>query len=249
MGSSTHSSANPPPDAGQFATTRWSLVMRAGRAESPESQRALATLCQDYWFPLYAYARRKTANVEEAQDLTQSFFVALLEKDYVAQADPERGRFRAFLLTAFKHFLSKEWERERAQKRGGGQAPIALDFESGENRYRLEPAGEFTPDRLYEREWALTLLDRVLQGLREEYHAGNKAALFDRLKGFMTRSADGSLAEAAQDLGISEGAAKVAAHRLRTRYRERLRAEIAQTVADPSDVDAEIRSLFEILGS
>jgi RNA polymerase sigma-70 factor (ECF subfamily) len=182
--------------------------------------------------------------------LTQEFFARLLEKDYVGDADPERGKFRAFLLTAFKHFLANEWHKARAQKRGGGRAPISLDFAAGESRYLREPADELTPERIYDRQWALTLLEHVLARLREELVRAGQAELFEQLKVFITPSTTAAgYAAAAGELNISEGAVRVAVHRLRRRYRHLLRAEISQTVAEPSNVEDEIRSLFSALDS
>src|SRR3954469_11269540 len=146
----------------QFTTTRWSMVLAAGRRSSPDAKKALETLCQIYWFPLYAYARRRVSQHSDAQDLTQSFFATLLQKDYVRPAAPERGRFRSYLLTTFQHFLSKEWEKAKAQKRGGGQLPIRLDFSVGDSRWQLETCSQLTADQLYERQWALTVLNRVM---------------------------------------------------------------------------------------
>jgi RNA polymerase sigma factor (sigma-70 family) len=240
------------PAAGKrhFATTQWSVVLAAGRRSSPDSSEALAALCQTYWYPLYAYVRRRVGNVHEAQDLTQAFFAKVLEKNYLAVAQPERGKFRAFLLTSFKNFLANEWDKARTLKRGGGKAPIPLDFESGESRFSFEPIDDLTPERLYDKQWALTLLKQVLGRLREEFMRAGKEQQFLHLKVFITGEASlGAYAEAARELGMTEGAAKVAAHRLRRRYRELLRAEIAQTVAEPSEVDDEIRSLFATLGS
>lgn len=229
----------------EFETTRWSLVLAAGHRSSPDAQAALTTLCRSYWFPLYSYVRRRVGNRDEAQDLTQAFFVQLLEKDYLAVARPERGKFRAFLLTSLKHFLSNQWDKARAQKRGGGRAAIPLDLAAGESRYCLEPMDELTPERLFERQWALTLLEQVLRRLREESVATGKERQFERLKAFVAgQSSAGAYAAAAEALGVTEGAVKVAVHRFRRRYRELLRSEIAQTVAGPADVDDEIRSLF-----
>jgi len=203
-----------------------------------------------YWFPLYAYARRHAQDVHEAQDLIQGFFASLLEKDSLAAVRPERGRFRAFLLAALKHYMVNEWEKSRAQKRGGGLSPIPLDFVRGEERYSREPVDRLTLERLYERQWALNLLDRVLQRLRDEFIGVGKARQFEFLKTFITpQAAVVTHAEIAGQLGMSEGAVGVAAHRLRRRYVELLRAEIAETVADPADVDDEIRGLFAALES
>jgi RNA polymerase sigma factor (sigma-70 family) len=232
-------------DARQFASTRWSLVAAAGQARSPQSQAALETLCQLYWYPLYAYARRHLASAHDAQDLTQAFFAQLLEKDYLQAADPQRGKFRSFLLTAFKHFLSKERERANAQKRGGGRRLVSLDFEIAERRYHLEPVDHATPETVYERGWALAILEQTLARLRQELANAGKEKLFEYLKGALAgEGVQGSYARIAEELGISEQAVKVAVYRLRRRYQELLRAEIAQTVASPAEVEDELRDLF-----
>jgi RNA polymerase sigma factor (sigma-70 family) len=241
-----HTPENPDPQpAWRFASTRWSLVAAAGQGASPEAQEALAVLCRVYWYPLYAYARRRLGNVEDAQDATQAFFAQLLEKDYVQAADPERGRFRSFLLTAFKRFLAKERERDRAQKRGGGRHIVPLDFQMGEHRYHLEPADHATPETIFERRWALTLLEQALARLRQEFETADKQKIFDGLKATLT--GDGvaePYAEIAGRLEMSEPAVKVAVHRLRRRYQELLREEIAQTVVTASEIDEELRDLF-----
>jgi len=234
-----------PQPAWRFASTRWSIVAAAGRKESPEARAALAVLCQAYWYPLYAYARRRLARADDAQDLTQEFFARLLEKDYLQGADPHRGKFRSFLLTAFKHFLAKEHERAAAQKRGGGRQPLSLDFQDGERRYHHEPADPTTPEMLYERRWALTLLEQALARLRQEFTSAGKEQLFEALKGTLT--GDGTAepyARIGQDLGLSEQSVKTAVHRLRRRYQELLRAEVAHTVASPEEVEDELRDLF-----
>jgi RNA polymerase sigma-70 factor (ECF subfamily) len=236
--------------APRFATTHWSLVVAAGQGDSPDARAALATLCQTYWYPLYAYVRRHGRGAEEAQDLTQAFFAELLEKEYLQDADRERGKFRAFLLTAFKHFLSKERDRASALKRGGGRATLSLDLPAGERRYRLEPADQATPETLFERRWALTLLDQVLARLRQEYAGSGKGPLFEQLKGFLAgEKGPEPYAQLAREFGMTEGAFKVAVHRVRRRYRELLRAEIAQTVDSPEEVDDELRHLFEAIRS
>src|SRR6516165_2558126 len=228
-----------------FASTRWSLVLAAGRGDAPEAQSALAALCQIYWYPLYAYVRRSGHPADEARDLTQEFFARLLEKHYLRVADPERGRFRSFVLTAFKRFLSKERQRARALKRGGGRRMLSLDFEQGESRFRLEPTTDVTPETLYERRWALTLLDRVMARLRVEFEGAGKRDDFDRLKVFLTgEAAAPSHREVAAELGTTEGAVKVAVHRLRRRFRDLVLAEIAQTVTAPEDAEEELRHLF-----
>jgi RNA polymerase sigma factor (sigma-70 family) len=230
---------------GRFASTHWSVVLAAGQLESVESNEALATLCRVYWYPLYAYARRRFDRPDEAQDLTQGFFAELLEKEFLRAVDPKRGKFRSFLLTAFKHYLSKQRDRADAQKRGAGRRPIPLDFQSGENRYLLEPADHTTAEIVYERRWALTLLDQTLSQLRQEFANAGKQQLFEGLKESLT--GDGTsrtYTEIAADLDMTELAVKVAVHRLRRRYQEVIRAAIAQTVASPDEVDDELRDLF-----
>jgi RNA polymerase sigma-70 factor (ECF subfamily) len=234
----------------RFATTRWSIVVAAGAAEDTVGRAALESLCAAYWYPLYAFERRGGTAAEDARDLVQGFFAELLEKDYLAQADRERGRFRTFLITAFRHFASKEREKARALKRGGGRRPLPLDFEDGESRYLREPADERTPERLFERRWALTLLDEAMARLLEEHRAAGREALFDALRGTLGGAGAGPeepYAALGARLGMSEGALKVAVHRLRRRYRDVLRAAIAETVADPAEVDDEIRQLLGAL--
>ena len=210
---------NPIPDQRsphRFATTRRSLVLAAGHRSQPEADQALALLCEAYWYPLYAYVRRRIPDVSEAQDLVQGFFVRLLEKNVLAKASPQRGRFRSFLLAAVKNFLTNEWDRARADKRGGGRQGLSLDLVSGESRVSLEPTHALTPERTYERDWALRLLGRVLERVREEFAAAGKARRFDLLQGFLTGDrADLSYATVAAELAMSEAAARQAADRLR----------------------------------
>lgn len=234
-----------PAHADRFATTHWSIVVSAGRVRSPEANRSLAILCESYWFPLYAFVRRAGHSADDAQDLTQEFFVRLLDKHFLAAADSKKGRFRTFLITAVKRFLANEYDRARAQKRGGGQPMVSL--EALEAKYCQEPADTLTPERIFERQWALTLLDQVLARLHAEMATDSKAALFDALKGHLTGGQTTGYAATAARLGMTEGAVKVAAHRLRQRYRELLREEIAQTVANPDEIDEEIRYLFTCL--
>jgi len=233
-----------------FATTHWSVVLAAGHSSSPECRQALSALCESYWYPLYAYVRRRGHSVEEAQDLTQAFFAFLLEKDALRVADRERGRFRSFLLAALNNFLANEWRRAHAERRGGHRLQLALDFDSGERRYSLEPADETTPERIFERRWALVLLERAMDRLRRQYESGGKAALFAALKPYLGGGGEIlSHEEVAKQLGVSAGSVKVAVHRLRRRCRETLRQEIAQTVGSPDEVDDELRALFTALGS
>lgn len=233
-----------------FATTRWSIVLAAGQSPEEASRAALETLCHAYWFPIYAYVRRRVAQPDDAQELTQAFFTALLERNALAAADPDRGRFRAFLLTSCKNFLASHWKHQHAQKRGGGRKLLALDFQQGEERFQLEPADRFTPERWFERQWALTLLDRVLGLLRDEFDRDGRGPQFELLKGFLSGQEPAlSHAEVGAQLGVSEGAARVIVHRLRRRYRDLLRAEIAQTVSGDDEIDDEIHRLFAALGS
>jgi DNA-directed RNA polymerase specialized sigma24 family protein len=234
----------------QFAVTRWSVVLVAGHRSSPDSRRALQSLCEAYWYPLYAYVRRRVTDVNDAQDLTQAFFAELLAKNYVATANSERGRFRAFLLTSLKHFLSKEWEKAKAQRRGGGKAPISLDFQSADTQYRLEPACNLTAEQIYDREWAVALLGRIMQRLEAESAQAGKGEQFRELKDFLVGDHPGATyADVATRLGMTEAAAKMATHRMRQRYRELLREEIAETVSGPEDVEDEIFNLFAALQS
>ncbi len=219
------------------------------RGFSPQSKAALAALCEIYWFPLYAYVRRSGYTSHDAQDLTQEFFAQLLEKDFLQSVDHRRGKFRSFLLAALKHFLSHQRERARAKKRGGGRVTLSLDFAVAENRYKLEPEDPSTPERLYHRRWALTLLDRVVRRLGEEHAGCGKAETFASLKEFLTAGKESRpYRRVAEELGMTEGAIKVAVHRLRRRYRELLTEEIAQTVADPAEIDEELRELFAAVG-
>ncbi|NCO42181.1 MAG: RNA polymerase subunit sigma-24 [Armatimonadetes bacterium CG_4_10_14_3_um_filter_66_18] len=226
------------------------MVAMAGDRSSPESGGALASLCEAYWYPLYAYVRRRGYSPDDAEDLTQEFFTTLLEKQTLRVADRERGRFRTFLLTALSNFLSKERVRASAQKRGGGQLPLSLDFSSAEDWYSREPADQSTPERIYERRWALTVLDRVRQRVRRRYVDVGKERLFDHLKVFLSGEDDAPpVRQLAQELCMAEGAVKMAVHRLRERYREALRNEIARMVPDPAEVDDEINSLLAALQS
>jgi RNA polymerase sigma-70 factor (ECF subfamily) len=231
-----------------FATTRWTLIATAAGDDSPAARQALADLCQSYWYPLYAYVRRRGHDHHQAQDLTQAFFARLLEKNDLTAADRTRGRFRSFLLTACQHFLANQHDFETARKRGGGRAHLAIDFESADGRYTAEPAHDETPERLFDRRWALELLDQSLAELRQEYDESGRGKLFDALKGCLAGGAELAYAELARGLEMTEGAVKVAVHRLRQRYRDRLRAAIAETVEKPEDVDDEVRDLFAALG-
>ncbi len=230
-----------------FEATRWSVVFAAGSDDAAQAA-ALEHLCGTYWYPLYAFVRRQGRSPEDAQDLTQAFFARLIAKRDLAAADPVRGRFRSFLLAAMKHFLANEWDKARALKRGGGVHVTSLDAGDAETRYLREPADPVTPERIFERRWALTLLDEVLRRLRADYEARGQRVLFESLKDTLTGGGgeDGHAA-AALRLGMTEGAVKVAAHRLRRRYRDLLRTEITATVDTPAEVDDELRHLFAVL--
>jgi RNA polymerase sigma-70 factor (ECF subfamily) len=235
-------------DRRHFATTHWSIVREAGHRSTPEAAAALETLCQAYWFPLYAFVRRQGHREAEAQDLTQSFFVKLLERDDLRHLTPEKGRFRSFLLASLKHFLLNEWDRTKAQKRGGGRIILSLDFAAAESRLNVEPIDRVTPQSIFERQWAVTLLDRVRTLLREEFLAEDRGEQFDVLYIHLTGDSSGlSYAEAAARLSMTEAAVKMAVHRLRRRFRDAIRREIAQTVATPEDVDDEIHTLMAAL--
>jgi len=234
----------------EFATTHWSLIASAGKPEGKEAAEALQALCQRYWYPLYAYVRRRVPQVSEAQDLTQDFFARLLEKNVLALAAPERGRFRSFLLASLHNFLANEWDKANAQKRGGGEQPLSLDLSEGESRLHLEPAHNLTPERLYEREWTLTLIRLAMDRLQADCESTGKLRQFELLQGALAgEGATANYAAVAAELEMTEEAVRQTAHRLRKRFRELLRGEVAQTVADPGEVDDEIRSLFATLGS
>lgn len=229
-----------------FPTTRWTLVVAAADPQRKDARSALVSLCEGYWYPLYACVRRRGYPVEQAQDLTQEFFVRVLEGRYLDRADREKGRFRAFLLTSVKFFLADEADRSRAQKRGGGTV-LSLEFSSGEDRYQREPAHDETPERIFERRWALSVLDRVVERLRGEFVQHGRMEHFERLKVFLLGQSDAPYAALAREMNTSEGALKVAIHRLRKRYRELFRQEIADTVADPAEVESELRFLASVL--
>ena len=226
-----------------------SLVAGAfGQAnDSPQSDDALETLCRNYWRPLYAYIRRQGLSPHDAQDLTQAFFARLLEKNFLASVAPGKGKFRSFLLTSLKHFMANEWDKARAQKRGGGKPFVSLDFDAVEACCALE-SGDTGPDAVFERRWAMTMLERTLSRLREEYISGGKENVFEQLKETLTGERQSiPYATVARQLGSSEGAVKVAVHRLRRRYRELLRAEIADTVSGHEEIEEELRHLFAAL--
>jgi RNA polymerase sigma-70 factor (ECF subfamily) len=233
---------------GQFGSTHWSLILQARERHSPEAEDALATLCRAYWYPLYAYIRRRVDSPDLANDLTQEFFARLLEKAFLAKVDPKNGRFRAFLLACCNHFLANERDRERTQKRGGGRTILPLERGLAEERFTREPADSSTPERVFNRRWALTLLDQVLDRLHQEYNETGKGPLYEHLKGVLLGDhAALSHAQIAVAIGMTDGAVKKAAQRLRDRYRQLLRDQIAATVDGPDMVDEEIHDLFAAL--
>ena len=242
------SSVAAPGDAA-FHTTHWSAVLAAREGHSSRAQEALGELCRIYWYPLYAYIRRRGNGPPEAEDLTQAFFARLLEKDFIGDLTPGTGRFRSFLLTALKHFLANEWDRSQAQKRGSGKWLLSLDDDQAESRYRVEAVEHTTPETLFEQRWAWAVLDQVFARLRQEFISSEKAELFEHLKGFLSAAKPPSkaYAEVAARTGLKEGTVKVAVHRLRRRYGELLRAQIAQTVDDASQVEDELRYLIQVL--
>lgn len=238
----------PAPGGRDFPTTHWSLVVAARPDEASRSQarKALADLCMAYWYPLYAFVRYRGYSADEAQDLTQSFFTRIVETQGLASADPERGRFRSYLLGAMKHFLANEWHRTRTRKRGGDFTIIDLDALDPETRYALEPSEQVDPDAGFDRKWALEIIARALSKLSAEMKDRGKGEMFEALKGSLTGE-EAERSQTAARLGMAEGALKTAVHRLRQRYRRFLRAEIAETVSDPEDIEMEMRHLITAL--
>ena len=248
MSLSGSSESQATPGAEQFNTTHWSVVLLAGESQAPHADAALENLCRTYWNPLYAYVRRQGQSPHDAQDLTQAFFARLLEKKYLKLATQERGRFRSFLLKSLKHFLVNEWVHSQAQKRGGGQKVFSLDEEAAERSYLQQASDQLAPESLYDKRWAMTLLERAMERLGADYAAAGKRTLFEQLKPLLlTESSGESYRQLAGPLGLSEGAVKVAVHRLRQRFRDGVRTEIAQTVATPAEVDEELRCLMTAL--
>jgi RNA polymerase sigma-70 factor (ECF subfamily) len=238
------------PGARLFNTTHWSVVLAAGKKGSPEGAEALEKLCRNYWFPLYSFLRRQGHNPEEAQDITQGFFAHFLQRDHLDRANPERGRFRTFLLTSLQNFVRHEWERAQAQKRGGGRGFIAWDEEVPEERYQLEGDPRLTPDQLFDQRWAVTLFQNALIQIEKEYAAGGKSVQFEELKRFLSNEpGEGDYARVASRLGLSSGAVAVAVHRLRQRYGELVLEEIAQTVASPGEAEEELHYLIKLMSA
>jgi RNA polymerase sigma-70 factor (ECF subfamily) len=229
-----------------FATTHWTVVLAAGRCSTPQSDRALEELCRSYWFPLYAYVRRRGHTREDAEDLTQAFFARFLEKNYLGAIESEKGKFRAFLLASMKHFLANEWDKSQTQKRGGSMTHLSLDWQTADTQFQIASTAEPSPDKAFDREWAVALLEKVVQRLQAECEADGRGKQFAELRVFLTVG-KGALpyASAAKSLGVDEAAARAVVHRLRKRYRQLLRDEISQTLADPTQVDEEMRALFE----
>ena len=231
----------------RFPTTSWSLIATAGHDSSGAAD-ALSALCTAYWMPVYAFIRRKRYSPEESEDLSQAFFARVLEHRTLLEARRERGRFRSFLLASVTHFLANEWDRSKTRKRGGDYTTLSFDFKSGEETYHREPWHEVTPEALFERQWAMALLARVLDGLSGEYARRGRSAQFELLKAFLTADQDrGEYRQVAEELDMSDAAVRTAVHRLRHRYGELLRQEIAATVVDAAEVDDEIRFLLEAL--
>jgi RNA polymerase sigma-70 factor (ECF subfamily) len=231
-----------------FHTTHWSVVLAAGEEGSEQASAALSRLCQTYWFPVYAFIRKRGHSPEQAQDFTQEFFATFLEKNYVARAARDRGRFRVFLMASVQNFLHNQHDKAQAQKRGGGQTLLSLDYELAEERYRVEPAEESDPAKIFEQQWTAMLLESVLNRLRDEFSAEGRVGLFEDLQAHLWGDAESiPYAQLGQKCGLKESSIKTIAHRLRQRYREMLREEIAQTVAMPGEVDDEIRHLMRVV--
>ena len=233
-----------------FATTHWTVVLTAGQRHTLQSDGALEELCRTYWFPLYAYVRRRGHTKEDAEDLVQTFFARFLEKNYLAGLNAERGRFRAFLLTSLKHFLINEWKKSQRLKRGGGEKLLSLDWKTADTKFQVAATNEPSPDRAFDREWALALLAKVIERLQQKCAADGKAQLFAQLKLFLTTGqGESAQAEVAKFLDMEEGAVRVAIHRLRKQYRQLLRDEIANTLSDVTMVNEEMRALFGAFGN
>ncbi len=239
----------PTDTARQFATTHWSMVLTAGAGSSPVAQAALETLCRTYWYPLYAYTRRRGYSPHDAQDLTQGFFARLLARNDLAQVHPQKGKFRSFLLASLQHFLADEWDKASADKRGGQATILSLDEPIAEQRYQQEPASELSPEKIFDRRWALTVLERAQTSMKAEFAVDGKSDLFEALKAFLSGEKPGQThAEVAARLGKSTDAVRCAVQRLRRRYGKLIRAEVAHTVASPTQVEEEIRYLLEVIG-
>jgi RNA polymerase sigma-70 factor (ECF subfamily) len=236
------------PGQPQFTTTHWTVVLKAGAGDHPQATEALDQLCRTYWYPLYAYARRRGFSAHDAEDLVQGYFTKLLEKSILGGIERAGGRFRSFLLTSFNHFISDQRDHALRLKRGGGNEFVSLDAGHAEERYQLEPVDLLDPEKIFERRWALTVLERVLDQLRAELHSEGRGALFERLQSLVVGERGNSKqSNIAAELGLTEGAIAVMIHRLRRRYRKLLQEEIARTVGDPAEVEAELRHLMTVL--
>jgi len=231
-----------------FATTHWSVVLSAADSRSATAQEALEKLCRTYWYPIYAYLRRRGCGEHDAQDLTQGFFAQLLERRSIQSVEREKGKFRSFLLASLNYYVADERDRANAQKRGGGREVLSLDAQEAEQRYRLEPVDERSPEKIFEHRWAMALLDQVLVRLGQEFAEAGKRELFERLQAFLVEgTGERTYAEVAREMGMTEEAVKKAAQRIRQRYHQLFREEIAQTVASPAEVDEELRHLCQVL--
>ncbi len=247
-GSGDHSGSDTPVPSAQFTATHWSVVLAAAHHESPQAAEALETLCRTYWYPLYAYIRRQGYDVADAQDLTQSFFAHILSRRFLQRASRDKGKFRSFILGSLKFFLADELAKLQAMKRGGGQSLVFLDAKSAEERYRLEPVEPMDPEKLFQRRWAMTLLDRVLERLEAEFAQAGKRRTLEHLREFLLgERGSATYQQVAATLGMAEGAVKMAVHRMRQRYRELFREEIAQTVANPTEIEEETQHVFAAL--
>lgn len=234
----------------RFATTQWNVVLKARDAPAPQAREALAELCETYWYPIYAFVQRSGFNPDAAQDLTQAYFACLLEKDFLESVRPEAGRFRSFLLASLKHFMANEWDKQKAQKRGGHLRRVTLDQDGATSRYGVEPASHLTPEDVFEKKWAQTLSERALGSLQAEWDKRGKTEQFRLYQGFLTANQpELSYSDLAARLTLSEGATRVAVHRLRHRYAKLLREEIAGTVRDPSEIEDELRHVLEVLAA
>jgi RNA polymerase sigma-70 factor (ECF subfamily) len=240
-------SGNPGQEARGFLTTHWSNIFSASMIGKPEREIALERLCRAYWYPIYSFIRRKGFNAHDAEDLTQGFFARFLEKNYVADADSSKGRFRTFLLNCAQNFLANEWDRKNAQKRGGGVEVISLDAPTAEERFHLEPAHDISPEKAFERQWVEAVLESVLRQLKQELSAAGKEEQFESLKIYLEDRGAVPFEEMAKRLGVTEAAVKGVVRRMRQRYRDLFRQEIERTVADPREVEGEIRHLIEVL--
>jgi len=231
-----------------FVTTRWSVVLSAGRKSSPNSEKALSELCTAYWFPLYAFVRKRVNQKEEAENLTQAFFEKFLKKNYLGQLSPDQGKFRAYMLAALKNFLANEWDRKKRLKRGGSKPTLPMDWQAADSRYRSDRCEVQSPEKLFDREWALALLEKVILSLQNEYDQTNRSLFFKLAKPFLSPAGHtDTYATVAKEMKMDEGAVRVAVHRMRKRYRELLREEIAQTLTDPTHVDEEYQAHREAL--